>query len=214
MSRPPRAADLSLTVALLATVLLVATGGDTSADGDRPGSLSCPSCGADDFGFRFHYHNRPARPVPELVGQDALGAVQEVVGLLLADPATDWSEVSIARLREHLVAMDEVMLRAEVAERPIDGGLEIELTGGERTVDAIRRLVPSHARAMDGFRGWRVAAEDSADGVRLTLESTDPGEAEVIRALGFFGFMASGVHHPHELLAVARGRSEHWPPAS
>jgi hypothetical protein len=32
---------------------------------------------------------------------------------------------------------------------------------------------------------------------------------EVVRALGFFGFMASGVHRPHQLLAVARGRSGH-----
>jgi hypothetical protein len=83
--------------------------------------------------------------------------------------------------------------------------------GTGRTLEAIRRLVPAHARGLDGFRGWRVAVAEREDGVVVTLTTDDPAEVEVIRALGFFGFMASGVHYPHQLLAVARGRSEHWP---
>jgi hypothetical protein len=33
--------------------------------------------------------------VPALSGQDAFGAIQEVVRILEADPATDWSKVNL-----------------------------------------------------------------------------------------------------------------------
>lgn len=79
------------------------------------------------------------------------------------------------------------------------------------TLTALRRLVPAHADRMAGFRGWTITSKDDGESVRLTLTSGDPSEVEILRALGFFGFMASGVHHPHELLAVARGRGGHWP---
>src|SRR6516165_7172350 len=42
---------------------------------------------------------------PVLAGQDAFGAIQEVVQILEADPTTDWSKVNIDALRQHLVDM-------------------------------------------------------------------------------------------------------------
>jgi len=214
MSRRARSSAPIPTVAVSVFALaaiLVSSPTPATGEGRPPYSPSCPSCGADDFGYRFHHHDRPARAVPGRVGQEAMAAIQEVVALLAADPETDWSEVNLARLREHLVDLDRVMIDAEVAERAIDGGVEATVTGAGRTLEAIRRLVPAHARGLDGFRGWRVAVEEGDDGVVVTLTTGDPAEVEVTRALGFFGFMASGVHHPHQLLAVARGRSEHWP---
>ena len=46
-------------------------------------------------------------------GQDPFGAIQEIVRILEADPSTDWSKVNIAALREHLIDMNEVTLRAD-----------------------------------------------------------------------------------------------------
>src|SRR5947209_3755409 len=40
---------------------------------------------------------------PTMPGQDAFGTIQEIVGILEADPNTDWSKVNISALREHLV---------------------------------------------------------------------------------------------------------------
>jgi hypothetical protein len=45
-------------------------------------------------------------PVPQLSGQDAFGAIQEIVGMLEADPATDGSKVDIDALRDHLLDMN------------------------------------------------------------------------------------------------------------
>src|SRR4051794_21173706 len=49
---------------------------------------------------------------PTLAGQEAFGTIQEIVRNLEADPKTDWSRVNIAALREHLIDMHEVTLRA------------------------------------------------------------------------------------------------------
>jgi len=40
-------------------------------------------------------------------GQDAFGAIQEIVQILDADPKTDWSKVDLEALRQHLIDMDE-----------------------------------------------------------------------------------------------------------
>ena len=73
--------------------------------------------------------------------------------MLEADPATDWSKVNISALREHLIDMDEVTLRAAAAERALDNGVEIAVTGAGRTLDAIKRMVPAHAHELASSAG-------------------------------------------------------------
>ena len=162
--------------------------------------------GIEDFGFRQHHHDRPARVASQQVGQGAIAAIQEVVGLLLADPRTDWSEVSISRLRQHLVDLDLLVESALVEERAVDGGLEIRVSGNEASLAAAKRRVPAHARALDGFRGWSISAQEESDAVVLSVRCDQPEELPVLRALGFYGLMSAGVHRPHQLLAIARGR--------
>jgi hypothetical protein len=158
-------------------------------------------------------HQPPVAPAsgatPTMPGQDAFGAVQEIVRILEADPATDWSKVNLAALREHLIDMNEVTLKAAAAERPVDGGLEVAVTGSGRTLDAIRRMIPAHTRELDGLPGWRAQAEPLEDGVRLTVTSADPKEAAHIRGLGFIGLLASGSHHQPHHLAMAKGQHLH-----
>ena len=40
---------------------------------------------------------------PTMPGQDAFGAIQEIVQILEADPKTDWSKVELEGLRQHLI---------------------------------------------------------------------------------------------------------------
>jgi hypothetical protein len=164
---------------------------------------------APSVGTPHHGHAgtapRAVGAIPSLPGQDAFGAAQEIVRMLLADPATDWSKVNLDALREHLVDMSEVTLRAVAAVRRVEGGIEIAVTGQGRTLDAIRRMVPAHAREIDGRDGWRVAAGSLPDGVTLTVTSTDPRQATIIRGLGFMGVMATGSHHQAHHLTMARG---------
>ena len=79
---------------------------------------------------------------PSMPGQDAFGAIQEIVGILEADPKTDWSKVDLEALRQHLIDMNEVTLGADAAAMRIDGGLAVAVTGSGRTLAAIQRMIP------------------------------------------------------------------------
>ena len=86
--------------------------------------------------------------IPAMPGQEAFGTIQEIVLILEADPTTDWSKVNIAALREHLIDMDEVAMRAAASERALVNGVEISVTGEGRTLEAIKRMLPAHANEL------------------------------------------------------------------
>ena len=79
---------------------------------------------------------------PTMPGQDAFGAIQEIIRILEADPNTDWSKANLEALRQHLIDMSEVTLKAEAVTKPIDGGIQVTVIGTGRTVEAIQRMVP------------------------------------------------------------------------
>ena len=147
----------------------------------------------------------PTMPAPTMPGQDAFGAVQEIVHLLEADPQTDWPKVNFEALRQHLIDMNEVTLRAAAAATEIDGGLRVAVTGSGRTLAAIQRMIPAHAVALNGLNGWSATAASAADGALLTVTASDPKEARHIRGLGFIGLIVSGAHHQPHHLAMAKG---------
>src|SRR5271166_1557870 len=115
-----------------------------------------------------------ASSTPTLPGQGAFGAIQEVVRMLDADPKTDWSKVDLEALRQHLIDMNEVTLQADAKARPIDGGIEIAVTGSGRTLAAIERMIPAHAQAIDGSNGWSARTGSLPNGVLLTVTAKDP----------------------------------------
>ena len=149
--------------------------------------------------------------VPVQPGQAAFGAIQEIVQILDADPKTDWSKVDLEGLRQHLIDMNEVTLHAEVAPKPIKGGLEMAVTGSGRTLSAIQRMVPAQAQEIDAthLNGWSAKTMPFADGVLFTVTASDPKEVQHIRGLGFIGIMASGTYHQRHHLMMARGEAVH-----
>jgi hypothetical protein len=141
-------------------------------------------------------------------GQDAFGTIAEVVQILEADPATDWSKVNIGALREHLIDMDEVTLRAVATQRALDNGVEITVTGEGRTREAIKRMLPAHAQELSQI-GWTAQTEELADGVKLVVTSTDAQQVIKLKALGFMGIMVQGTHHQSHHLMMAKGEFVH-----
>jgi hypothetical protein len=99
---------------------------------------------------------RGGMQAPTLPGQDAFGAIQEIVGMLEADPKTDWSKVNLEALRQHLIDMNDVTLKAGVAAKIVPGGIRVAVTGTGRTIAAIKRMVPDQAAMIDAIhpQGW------------------------------------------------------------
>jgi hypothetical protein len=149
--------------------------------------------------------NRALGSLPTQPGQAAFGAVQEIVTMLEADPNTDWSKANLDRLREHLIDMNEVTLNADAAVEHIDGGIRVVVTGTGRTLVAIQRMLPEHAREMNDKDEWTERAQPRPDGITLTVTSADPKQTAIIRGLGFIGVMASGGHHQMHHLMMAKG---------
>jgi hypothetical protein len=141
-------------------------------------------------------------------GQEAFGTIQEIVRILEADPATDWSKVNIAALREHLIDMDEVTMRANARERTLANGLEITVTGQGRTLGAIKRMVPAHAHELTAL-GWQAKTDVLPNGVKLVVTANDPLQVAKIKGLGFMGIMVQGAHHQTHHLMMAKGEFTH-----
>lgn len=183
--------------------------GDQMPSGQMPHGQMPPGAmphGAMPHGMHQQHH--PAGGGPMQPGQGAFGAMAEVVGILEADPATDWSKVDMERLRQHLIDMDEVVLRASVKATQVPGGLSMDVTGTGRTVQSIRAMVIPHSAELEGMPAWSAKAEPMPGGVRLTVVAREPSDAKTvarIRGLGFAGLLVEGGHHGPHHLAMAKG---------
>jgi hypothetical protein len=106
--------------------------------------------------------------------------------------------------------MNEVMLRSAVKQRPVPGGVVMEVTGTGRTEQAIRAMVVPHAAELDRMPSLAARTETIAGGVRLTVVAERPDDAKRvarIRGLGFAGLITEGGHHQPHHLAMARGEA-------
>jgi hypothetical protein len=149
-----------------------------------------------------------AGPVPTSPGQAAFGAISEIVRMLQADPRTDWSKVNIESLRQHLIDMDYVTMRSEVAQQAVPGGIRMDVTGTGRALAAIRRMAVAHSAMLDQASEYHVVAKEIPRGARITVTAKDTADAGLvtrIRGLGFAGIMTEGDHHARHHLALARG---------
>ena len=153
-----------------------------------------------------------ATGMPAQPGQQAFGAIAEVIRLLDADPATDWNTVDLERLRQHLIDMDQVLMHAAVTQTPVPGGLVMDITGTGRTEHAIQAMVGSHARELDRMPEYVAKATPIAGGLRLTVTARSAEDAKTVarlRGLGFAGLLTEGSHHGPHHLAIARGTPLH-----
>lgn len=141
-------------------------------------------------------------------GQSAFAAIEEIVLALNADPNTDWSNVDISGLREHLVDMELVFTDATTQTHEIENGFVFTVTGVGKTSSAIQRMVFAHSSIMNGVGDWTFRPVPHDAGVVLTL-TTATDDMDKLRAIGFFGIMAMGMHHQDHHWMMATGANPH-----
>jgi len=143
-------------------------------------------------------------------GQSAFAAIAEATRSLETDPATDWSKVDIDALRQHLVDMDNVTVRADVSTTPIPGGARFDVTSAEpRVRESIDRMTHLHAGMANQEGAYRYAVQELPAGVAVTVLGKTDADAAKIRGLGFFGLLTEGVHHQRHHMMLARGEQMH-----
>ena len=146
---------------------------------------------------------------PKEPGQGAFATIAEIVVLLTNDPKTDWSKVNIDALRDHLIDMDELVLRANSKMTASHDKIVFTVTGSGRTLKAIHTMVPAHSGVLTRTTDWKIKAEMTSDGAIMTITSDAPGALKKAKALGFFGVMATGAHHQPHHFAMAKGATGH-----
>ncbi len=139
-------------------------------------------------------------------GQSAFAAIAEIVALLRDDPMTDWALVDIDALRNHLVDMDRVTTGAVVTTSVTEQTVSFDVTGGELTRPAIRRMMAAHAPMLAAETGWFVTIIEHDEATEMQIVSEQP---MLVEALGFHGVMTIGAHHQDHHLQIALGRDPH-----
>lgn len=151
---------------------------------------------------------RAGAPRTTRAGQEAFATIAEVVRVLDANPATDWSRVDIEALRQHLIDMDDVTMRAEVKPAEVPGGAVFDVSGIGRVRDAIRRMSMAHGSTITPADGFSWTAEETPAGARVTVRANNPSDTTAVarlRALGFLGVLSLGDHHRVHHLGIADG---------
>lgn len=154
-----------------------------------------------------HAGHAASPAIPLEPGQGAFAAISEIVEMLSNDPTTDWSRVDLAALRTHLVDMDRLVTETEVIQTDIPKGLELRVPLPDRN-NAALRMVPAHAPVLAKETGWTSTVKDGGDTLIWTIIAPLE-DLPRLRALGFFGLMATGNHHRAHHLALARGMAVH-----
>ena len=147
--------------------------------------------------------------LPSETGQSQLAAIAEIVSLLRDDPETDWSQVDIKLLRDHLVDMDNVTTKALV-ERTVDElSATFLITGDEVAAASIQRMVLAHSPMLQQSSDWSVLAQEQEGGAKMMIQASSEDDFNQVLGLGFFGLMTIGAHHQQHHLMIAKRQSPH-----
>ncbi len=150
----------------------------------------------------------PAAAQATVPSQAAFATIQEIVKRLKADPTTDWSKVNLEALRQHLIDMDNVVMRSAVKQTNVAGGVSLDITGTGDVAAAIKRMGGMHSAALTGEGDYAAESTEIANGVRLVVKAKNANDAAAVarvRGLGFAGLLTEGDHHPAHHWAVAKG---------
>ena len=104
-----------------------------------------------------------------------------------SDPKTDWSKVNIDGLREHLVDMDELVLRARSTTTVFDSKSYSPCLDRGRTLQAIQAMIPAHGGVLSQTTNWEVKSELTENGAIMSISTDNHAALKVIKALDFSG---------------------------
>ena len=146
---------------------------------------------------------------PTQAGQGAFATIAEIVQLLQNNPTTDWSKVDIAALQVHLVDMHQVTLQSKVTRQYSDNKVIFTIEGTGDTIASIQTMVSAHTGEIAATTPWHSNVQNITRGVVLQMTADNPAELQTLKALGFYGVMATGSHHQAHHFLLAKGTSAH-----
>lgn len=154
-----------------------------------------------------HAMHHSSTPLTE-PGNDIFGTIQEVVQKLEADPETDWSQVNLEALRQHLLDMKAFTEEIEVlTKNQIQKGIVIKVRPqSDRAAQALKRLFNMHPNMIKKEKGWDMDVKQDDGNWIITCTTDDETSVEKLRALGYIGLLTEGAHHQLHHWMIATGK--------
>lgn len=105
--------------------------------------------------------------------------------------------------------MNRLVLETDVQtiDRPDGIKMRISLKGAGR--DAANRMVTAHGPVLAAETGWMSDVSFGDEVIDWTVTGEGDHTPSRIKALGFYGLMATGDHHRTHHFAIARGKPMH-----
>jgi len=146
-------------------------------------------------------------------GNQIFGAIQETIKALEKDPNTNWNQVNIEALRQHLLDMKAFTEEVEVLDKQaIKMGVKLQvhpLTPRAKT--ALKRVLMLHPAMLKKEKGWKMESKQNGDIWIIRCTTTSPKDVPKIRALGYIGLLATGAHHQRHHWMIATGKMKYPP---
>ncbi|MFP4622528.1 MAG: hypothetical protein ACLFM7_14565 [Bacteroidales bacterium] len=154
-----------------------------------------------------HNHTGKSSTPLTMPGNEVFGTIQEVVQKLEADPDTDWSEVDLEALRQHLLDMKAFTEEVEVlSKKPVENGVKIQVRPkSKQAVGALKRLFSMHPAMLKKEKGWEMKTQKQGKQWTIICTTDEQTEVDRIRALGYIGLLAEGAHHQRHHWMIATG---------
>tara|TARA_R110000868_G_scaffold408293_3_gene690943 strand:+ start:6786 stop:7334 length:549 start_codon:yes stop_codon:yes gene_type:complete len=146
--------------------------------------------------FAQHQMHSQSTPLTES-GNDIFGAIQQVIKQLEENPNTDWSQVDLEALRQHLLDMKAFTEEVDVlSETPIDKGIEIHVKPqSDQAIKALTNVLSMHPSMLKSEQGWDMNAIQKDEYWVITCTTEKVDEVDKVRGLGYIGLLAAGAHH-------------------
>jgi len=166
--------------------------------------------GQDMHSQMMHHHMQMATPLTE-PGNDVFGTIQEAIRALEADSTTDWSKVDLEALRQHLIDMNNFTMHVDVvSKKPIPDGVDIIVKAQSLEADqSLQRVLKAHPPMLKRETGWTMQVKPLDGEYELVVTTPNPAEVEKIRALGYIGLLAYGMHHQMHHWMIVNGMNPH-----
>jgi hypothetical protein len=157
-----------------------------------------------------HSHVMSASPLTA-AGNYAFLTIQEAIEKLDADPNTDWSNVNLEVLRQHLVDMQNFTLNVKVlSQKPLIKGMQAVVRPDNKDAEAsLDRVFDAHPVQLKKETGWDMSVTKQDGSYTVTVTTNNPAEVAKIRGLGYIGAMATGAHHQSHHWSMAKGENPH-----
>ena len=147
---------------------------------------------------------------PASAGPFVFAELSRVIDILERDHDTNWDQVDLDALRDHLIDMELVFSQALSATEIEGTTVKFSVTSVDPKVfRAAKDMATAHGGFLPSSSGYVWKTQATEDSVVIEISAATSDLATKAAALGFFGMLTLDDHHSFHHEMMARGFSAH-----